>query len=109
MVKTISHTHTHTHTHTTRIPHHDREGDRDGLVGLDGPEHNQTENLDGSEQVDTIGAHMAQVHVVWLVLGWHEPDGKSVHKLHPAQRGHTHVEEDAIQHRHRDELGSHKH
>ena len=54
--------------------------------------------------MDALGAHMAQVHVVRLVLGWHEPDGDSVHKLHPAQRRHTHVEEDAVQHRHGDEL-----
>lgn len=46
--------------------------------------------------------HLAQEHVVGLVLGGHEHDEDAVKELEALEGGHAHVEEHAEQHRHGD-------
>lgn len=47
---------------------------------------------------------MSEVDVVRLVFAWHQHQGHPVNKLHPIEGVDPHVHQDAVQHRHGDEL-----
>jgi len=53
------------------MTNHERKDDRDLFDGFDDPEANETDNLNGGEEVNTSQWYVTQVHVVRLVLGWH--------------------------------------
>ena len=55
--------------------------------------------------------YLSQVREIGLVFGRHEDDAQTVVELHLAQRSDAHVEEDAVQDGHGDELehGRHEH
>ena len=52
--------------------YHYWEGNRDCLNRFNGPQHTETDHLEGCEHVDSLGGNMAEVHKVWLVFGWHQ-------------------------------------
>ena len=65
----------------TKTTYHDGEDDGEGLDGLDDPEHNQTDHLDGGEDVHALDAHVTQVGGVRLVLGRLEDQQDAVDEL----------------------------
>lgn len=82
--------------------YHEWEENRRLFEGLDNPERDEAGKLDEGENVHSLERHLAQEHVVRLVLKRHEHDEDAVKELQTLQWGDTHVEEHAEQHRHRD-------
>jgi len=64
---------------------HNRKDDGDDAQLLDDAQHEDTEQLYGGEQVNTAHWHVAQKHVVRLVLGRHEHHQHSLYELHIQQ------------------------
>ena len=64
---------------------HDGEDDWDDAELLDDAEDNDAGELDGGEEVDSAHRHVAQEHVVGLVLGRHEHHQNALHELQPTQ------------------------
>lgn len=48
---------------------------------LDDPESGKAEHLNGGKEMNAPYRHVAQEHVVRLVLGWHEHDQDALDKL----------------------------
>lgn len=119
------------HLGRLRLSHHHGE-DNSGGRGLDGPEDDEAGQLHHGEDVDLPQRDVAQVDQVRLVFGRHAEQFDAVEQLQDGQtdirdtetqtadglagrtdtvtdlnafeRGHSHVEEDAVQDGHRDEL-----
>jgi len=72
------------------------------LERLDDPECNKTGKLDSCENVDPLERHLAQEHVVWLILEGHEHDEDAVEELQTFEGGGAHVKEHSEQNRHGD-------
>lgn len=111
------------------ITDHDREDDGH-KGGFENPEDSQAGDLDESEEVDPPQGDMAEVGEVRLVLGGHQVELDPIPELSKKQEtgellrdptnsfdswwpstyldaaegSHAHVEKDAVEHRHRDEL-----
>jgi len=65
---------------------HERKYDWDLFDSFYDPKTNETDDLNGCEEMNTSQWHVAQVHVVRLVFGRHEHDQYTLDKLHV----HTH-------------------
>ena len=65
-----------------QLNYHDWESNGCFLDALDDPQDDETEDLNGCEQVNSPGGHVSKVHVIGLVLLGHEPDQDPVHDLH---------------------------
>lgn len=65
------------HGHT----YHERECYRDVVNAFNCPESTKEYQLDEGEDVNPVGLHVSQVHVVGLMLGRHEQEQHSVHEL----------------------------
>jgi hypothetical protein len=55
-----------------RPSYHQGESDRNGVDFFDGPQDNEAEQLDESEQVDAAERHLAEIDVVRLVFRRHK-------------------------------------
>ena len=74
---------------------HERKNDWDLFDSFYDPETNETDDLNGGEEVNTPEWDVTQVHVVRLVLGRHKHDQHALYKLkqhtHHTQCIHTHT------------------
>ena len=68
-------------TTVNKTTDHDGEDDGDGLDGLDDPQHDEADHLDGCEDVHALDGHVTQVGGVRLVLGRLEDQQDAVDEL----------------------------
>lgn len=81
---------------------HDGEEDLNGLELLDQPQDHEAEDLYSGEEMNPLDRNLSEVRVVWLVLLGHEEEQHPVEHLDPVEGADPHVQEHAVQHRHRD-------
>jgi len=65
---------------------HDWEYDGDDAELLDDTQNYNAGELYDGEEVDAAHRHVAQEHVVWLILGRHEHHQHALHKLQTQRR-----------------------
>ena len=70
---------------------------------LNHPQQDHADKLETSEEVDSLQRDSSKVRVVWLMFGRHQEQHQTVKELQPVEGCNSHVEEDAVKHRQRDQ------